>query len=57
MEILRGTSGDTGIRKIGLTSGTDNYSQKNFVHWPIKCKFSSEKPREASRQKSSFKIF
>lgn len=37
MEILRGTSGDTGIRKIGLTSGTDNYSQKNFVHWPIKC--------------------
>jgi len=37
MEILRGSSGDTGTRKIGLTSGTDTYSQKKFVHWPIKC--------------------
>ena len=38
MEILRGSSGDTGTRKIGLTSGTDTYSQKKFVHWPINCK-------------------
>jgi len=37
MEIKRNSTDIRADRTIGLTSGTDIYPQKNFVHWPIKC--------------------